>query len=262
MRSRASLPRSRDGRRRIGDQGHAAAGAATRQVVVVRRVSRNALRLSPAIVATGVDERGGTCAASRRARRPAASARRCRASHSRLGAPFSAVRRAGGGGVGALVRGAAPGPHRRRARRRPGATEVGTRRREPVDLPPEPVHAAAARLRAVGEQPRPGVLPRASGDAGHARVRRLLRDDARTSRRDRPHPGDKRGDGGARGVDRDRAGEGAPHPDRHRRRRVPPAGRRRAARSARPARSADLRLRRRLVPEGRDQVGARGSSRS
>ena len=200
MRSRASLPRSRDGRRRIGNRGHAPAGAATRRVVVVRRVRAtpsDPLPLLSRPVSMNVAGHARRLAApvGRPLRRAAVGLRtRDWAPHSRLFVEQEAAEWVLSYEARHLARTAAAlgvdlGPRRWVARRR-----------EPVDLPPEPVHAAAARLRAVGEQPRPVVLPRASGDAGHARVRRLLRDDARASRRDRPHPGDERRDGGARGC--------------------------------------------------------------
>ena len=164
--------------------------------------------------------------------------------------------------MGALLRGAAARSHGRRARNRARAAPVGQRDRESVDLPSESVHAPPPRLPPCREQPRPRVLPRPARDAGDARVRCLLRSDARTSRRDRPHPGDEPGDGGARVVDGDRAGEGAPHPDRDRRRRVRPTRRCRPARSTGKSRPADLGVRRRLVPEGRRRLGRRDGAQA
>ena len=164
--------------------------------------------------------------------------------------------------MGAVLRGTAARARRDLARNRARASGLGAGCREPVDLLPEPVHPAPARLRARGQQHRIRLLPRATGDPGHARVRRVLRDHAHASRRDRPHPGDQSGDGGARPVDRDRRGEGAPDPDRDRRGRVPPARRRIPARRARPLRPAGLGVRPGLVPEGRHRVGRRARAQA
>src|SRR4029079_6552385 len=105
-------------------------------------------------------------------------------------------------------------------------------------------------LRARGQQPRARVLPRAPGDTRHARVRRVLRDASYAPRPDRPDPGYEPRDGDARAVDGDRPGEGAPDPDRDRRRVLPTTDRRVADGIARAARPARLGLRHRVVPEG------------
>ena len=159
--------------------------------------------------------------APRGAGRAACATRRRRATDSRLGAALASLHRSGGGRVGALVRGAPARPHRSRARDPARPAGVDQRGGGPVDLPPEPVHAAPPRLRAAREQPRVRVLPRSPGHARDARVRRVLRHDAEASSGDRPRPGHQSGDGGARPRDGHGTGEGAPHPDRDRRRRLP-----------------------------------------
>ena len=128
------------------------------------------------------------------------------------------------------------------------------------DLPPEPVHASAARLRAAGEPARLRLFPRPPGDAGHARVRRLLRNPAPKARGDRSCAGDLERDGGADPRDRNRVREAAPDPDRDRHRSVPPAHRATSGRCPPRARASRVRVRRRLVPEGRRRLGRRAGT--
>ena len=114
------------------------------------------------------------------------------------------------------------------------------------------------------QQPRARVLPRPARDAGDARVRRLLRDDARdaTAEIDRIQVTNREMEELVLST-RDRAGEGAPHPDRDRRRRVPRSGRCRrgsqraaSARPARPRRSSSARSRRTASVGRRDGAEA------
>ena len=198
MRSRASLPRSRDGRRRIGNQGHAPAGAATRRVVVVRRVRRTPFDPLPLLsrpVSMNVAGHARRLAApvGRPLRRAAVGLRtRGWAPHSRLFVEQEAAEWVLSYEARHLARTAAAlgvelGP-RRWVR---GVANQSIFHLSQFTLLLHDFERSGNNLGLAYFHGRPGY-------AGHARVRRLLRDDARASRRDRPHPGDERRDGGAR----------------------------------------------------------------
>ena len=73
---------------------------------------------------------------------------------------------------------------------------AGERRRPPVDLPSQPVHTPAPRLREASEPAWIRLLPRSARHARHARVRHVLRDDATAACGDRSRSGDESHDGG------------------------------------------------------------------
>ena len=147
------------------------------------------------------------------------------------------------------------GEARRRARRPGRPRALGERGGRAGDLPREPVHAPPRRLRRPREPPRVRVLPRAARDTGFPGVRRLLRETYPAPHRDRRRPGDQPRDGVARARDGNRRGAGPPDPDRRRPGRLPDAdGRRQGARPP-GARASGVRLRHRLVPEGRCGLG-------
>ena len=114
----------------------------------------------------------GTGRAPASARRRRACVRRGWAPHSRLFIAHEDVE------LGALVRGAPARADGASTRRRDRPRGMGERRQRAVDLPPEPVHAPLARLRAAWQPAWLRLFPRAPRHAGHARVRRVLRDDA------------------------------------------------------------------------------------
>ena len=180
----------------------------------------------------------------------------------RLAAALAALRPLRRCGLGARVRGAASRGDGPLAGRSARARLVGGRDLGAGRVPHESVLAAARRLREARKHPRCLLLPWASRHAGHARVRRVLRDHAAPARRHRPRPGDERGDGGARARDGARPREGAPDPDRRstsrRSRSAPrPTSRRPGAPStSRRRRSSSARSRRTAW------AGAKGSSRS